>query len=78
MPITLLAFGPAKELLGFEEKDFPFLKGDTPTSIMEKLEPQFHQKIPTTRVAVNLEYVDWNYPLKEGQTLAIIPSVTGG
>ena len=39
---------------------------------------QFNLPIDDLKVAVNEEFADWNYQLKDGDTVVFIPPVAGG
>lgn len=79
MTITVLTFATARGVFGFDEKMLT-IDSDTPTpaSILDSLRSDWREKLPGTRVAIDLEYADWNQPLRDGQTLAVIPPVSGG
>lgn len=75
--IQIVAWAQAKKDVGFESMDADFLPQETPLTLFERLE------IPTKvvdycRVAIDMEFSDWNTPLNEASELAIIPPVSGG
>ncbi len=78
MQITLLAFAQAREYFGFDEKILTVTDGITAADVLDELKSDLRTHLPNTRAAVDLEFVEWNQPLREGQTLAIIPPVSGG
>ncbi|HXG37433.1 MAG TPA: MoaD/ThiS family protein, partial [Bacteroidota bacterium] len=42
------------------------------------LNPKFEQWKSSLRLAVNLEYVNSDHPLQDGDEVAVIPPVSGG
>lgn len=80
MQITLLAFAQARDVFGLDEKvlTLPDDEKSTPASVLDSLRPDWRTQLPTARAAVDLEYVEWDHPLADGQTLAVIPPVSGG
>jgi len=78
MNVTLLAFAQARELLGFQERAISVGAEATPASILQELCPEAKTIIATGRVAIDLEYGEWSQGLREGQTVAFIPPVSGG
>ena len=52
----------------------------TPAELYEILNSQYHLGLATTdfRVAVNAEFVPWNHPLKDGDSIALLPPMSGG
>jgi molybdopterin converting factor subunit 1 len=43
-----------------------------------KSQYQFNLSTDLAKVAVNSDFVDWNTPLKDGDTVVFIPPVSGG
>jgi molybdopterin synthase sulfur carrier subunit len=81
MTITLKLFSSAKELAGFDERRIHLQDGDHAGSVLNHLvglNPRFEQWKLSVRLAVNLEYVQNNHPLRDGDEVAVIPPVSGG
>jgi len=76
--ITILAFARAREVFGFSEKSVAFEPGQTAGALLEKLSPGWRARFADCRLALDLEFVDAATPLRPGQTLALIPPVSGG
>ncbi len=76
MQITVLTFAQTREQLGFSERTLTCETHETPRVILRRIAPQF---VPgSVRVAVDLEYADWDKPIGEAHELALIPPVSGG
>jgi molybdopterin synthase catalytic subunit len=78
LSITILAFARAKEIFGFDEKIVPLESKQTADGLLKKLCPDWRTRLADCRIALDLEFVDPSTPLRPGQTLAIIPPVSGG
>ncbi|PTX92060.1 hypothetical protein DB346_24235 [Verrucomicrobia bacterium LW23] len=101
MPIQILAFAQARDVLGFDEREveavaspeareassgtgtvadsLPVGHQATAQQVLERLRPGLRAALPPgTRVAIDMEYSDWDAPVRNGQVLAIIPPVSGG
>jgi MoaE-MoaD fusion protein len=76
--ITILAFARAKEIFGFAEKNVPFEAEQTADELLKNLCPDWRARLADCRIALDLEFTDPSTPLRPGQTLAIIPPVSGG
>ena len=81
MNITLKLFSIAKDLAGFEERLLQLNDGERAEAVLNHLagvNPRFAQWKSSMRLAVNLEYVTNNHPLRDGDEVAVIPPVSGG
>jgi molybdopterin converting factor subunit 1 len=81
MKITLKLFSVAKDLAGFEERDV--LVGHEATAgevlrYLATINPSFQRWRESLRLAVNLQYVNEDHLLREGDEVAVIPPVSGG
>ncbi len=76
--VTILAFSRAREVFGFDQKVVSFAPHQTAGGLLENLCPDWRERLTDSRVALDLEFVDPSTPLQSGQTLAIIPPVSGG
>lgn len=76
--VTLLAFARARDVFGFAEKTVSFEPGQTADDVLKNLCPDWRTQLADSRLALDLEFIDPSTPLRPGQTLAIIPPVSGG
>ena len=75
--VKLIAWAQAKKDVGFESIEAEFQPGETPEELFNRL------GIPTRvmdycKVAIDMEFSDWNTPLNNTKEIAIIPPVSGG
>ncbi len=81
MEITILYFQTLKDKTGTESEKFPLGDGDTVASVVDRLMTQ-HQALaayrPSLMLAVNEEWAAPDYTLRDGDTLALMPPVSGG
>ena len=78
IPLKILPFAQARDLLGFSEKNLLLDPHSTPQTILESIQPGFTTTHPSFRVALDEEYCSWDQPILNSQVLAIIPPVSGG
>ncbi len=81
MIIHLKLFASMKDLCGFSEKDIKFDSPVDVNGLLQKLSdsfPELTDKKNTLLIAVNEDYSDHNTHLKDGDTVAIFPPVSGG
>jgi molybdopterin converting factor small subunit len=76
--ITLLAFATARDLLGAGEQTVELHAPETPAQLVDRLWPGLRPRLSPARVAIDENYASWDTVLCPGQTLAIIPPVSGG
>jgi molybdopterin synthase sulfur carrier subunit len=76
MRIKILTFAQTRTQLGFSERMVECAATETPRIILHRLAPEFEPG--PVRVAVDLEYADWDKPVGEAGELALIPPVSGG
>jgi molybdopterin synthase sulfur carrier subunit len=76
--IHVLAFASAREILGFSEQTFTWKPHETAEQLLGRLTPQSQQLCAQARVAINETYTGWDTVLQPGQTVAILPPVSGG
>lgn len=80
MKITLIAYGIARDILQEHRKEFtvasPHTVGQVKAAICSQY-PQFGE-LASLRFAVNEDYQDDTYLLKEYDEVVIIPPVSGG
>lgn len=80
MTVKILAFGIAKDIVGGKMGEMEFSENasisDIKSALVDKY-PSFEQ-LRKFSIAVNEEYRDDAYVVKEGDELVIIPPVSGG
>ena len=76
MQVRLLTFAHLADTAGFRERVVECAPGETSRSIVARVLPQI--SLEALRVAVDLEYRDWDQPIGNAQEIAIIPPVSGG
>lgn len=77
MKLRVLAFAEAREWLGISEEVIECEPWETPRQILQRVHST---AIPPAewRVALDLEFADWDAPVREAREMAIIPPVSGG
>ena len=81
MRIKVLFFSSLKEKLGKTSEEFKFTGNLSITELKNFLiskYPEGKDILNNSMFAVNEQYVDEKYLLKNGDTIAIIPPVSGG
>jgi len=81
MKVKVRLFSIAKELAGFDEQVVEVPQGSPAERVLLKLvetNPKFAEWKSSLRLAVNQEYVADNFPLNDGDEVAVIPPVSGG
>ena len=81
MRVRLRLFSTAKEIAGFDEKDFEVEEHANAGALLKNLveaHPELAAWEKSVRMAVNLEYVPLSHRLSEGDEVAVIPPVSGG
>jgi len=82
MPVyNVLLFAGLKEVIGLPSLEIELPAGATVDALRARvgqLYPAVDPLLPTTVCAVNEEYVDPDHRLSEGDTVALIPPVSGG
>ncbi|RMF91454.1 MAG: molybdopterin converting factor subunit 1 [Methanobacteriota archaeon] len=81
--VTVRFFAGFRERTGTDRVEIPFEDGMTLTELMKRLGKEFPElkkawKDGVATVAVNHEVMDGDYPVKEGDEVAIFPPVSGG
>lgn len=79
--ITLKLFAIYQEALGVEEEVLAVPKGTTVGEVCDRLiaeHPELAKWKEMTRFGVNLQFVEADVPLNEGDELVLIPPVSGG
>ena len=79
MKVRVLFFGATADLFGKREVDAAIGESASPTRVMDMLAAEKPElKTHKLLFAVNEEYVDGSFPLKDGDELAIFTPVSGG
>lgn len=79
--VTLKLFAIYQETLGTAEKVLTVPAGTTAGDVRDRLlteHPSLCQWKDLTRFGINLQFVEANRPLQEGDELVLIPPVSGG
>lgn len=81
MTVTLKLFAVYQETLGVPEKRLTLPTGTTVGEVRDRLladHPTLLRWRDLTRFGLNLQFVEADTPLKEGDELVLIPPVSGG
>ena len=81
MKVKLRLFSIAKDLAGFNEQVIEVPQGSVAEDVLQNLiqkNAKFIDWERSLRYAVNLEYVPGDFPLHNGDEVAVIPPVSGG
>lgn len=79
--IHLKLFASMKDICGFSEKDISYEQPVSVNSLIQELadsHPEISGKKDILLIAINEEYADTHTILKDGDTVAIFPPVSGG
>ena len=81
MKVKILTFASIKDICGFDERDIDIPKEIVLSELMNKLSKEFpdlNNMTGSMLFAKNEEYCTLETILKDGDTLAIFPPVSGG
>ncbi|WP_029522936.1 molybdopterin converting factor subunit 1 [Persephonella sp. KM09-Lau-8] len=81
MRIKVLYFSSVKDKIGLPSEDIELTENSTVNDLVKLLSekyPQIKDTLQNSMFAVNEEYASTDQKLKEGDTVAIIPPVSGG
>lgn len=80
MKIEVLFFGITADLIGEKSITFNILEGMTVNDIKQKLLETYPKLVQhqSFSMALNMEYAEGNNLVKNGDTIALIPPVSGG
>jgi molybdopterin converting factor small subunit len=80
MQIQITAFGIAKDILSTNKLTYELTEGLSVGELKTKLISDFEdfQKLKSLRFAVNEEYVEDHFTLRNGDEVILIPPVSGG
>ena len=81
MRIKVLYFSSVKDKIGMSSEDIELAENSTVNDLVKLLSekyPQIKDSLQNSMFAVNEEYASTDQKLKEGDTVAIIPPVSGG
>jgi molybdopterin synthase sulfur carrier subunit len=82
--ITVLFFASAREAAGIKETQLLFPMGSDTLDLRNELASQYPKLAPmvldedSVTLAINEEYVTETAQLKDGDTVALIPPISGG
>ena len=77
MAITAKFFASLRESVGLDESCINLSQVNTTMDVWKKV-TKGAEMPPNTLIAVNMDYVDKNYPVKDGDEVAFFPPVSGG
>lgn len=80
MKIEIIAFGIAKDILKGKSVQLELATASTIDEVKKRLVKDYpaFQSLASLQLAVNAEYVDDSYVLKENDEVVLIPPVSGG
>lgn len=81
MTVTVLAFGSAADVLGWTERTMELRRASRLADLIDQLEaacPRLVEGRGRLKYAINEAYADVDAPLNPGDSVAIIPPVSGG
>ena len=81
MKIRVLFFGVLKELIGRSMDTVELPPGARISDLLSSYaesSKRFQEMLPSMALSVNLEYVQGDQPLREGDEIALLPPVSGG
>jgi molybdopterin synthase sulfur carrier subunit len=77
MAITAKFFASLRESVGLDECRIDLIDINTAVDVWNKATKGAPMP-PNTLIAVNMDYVDRNHPVKDGDEVAFFPPVSGG
>jgi molybdopterin converting factor subunit 1 len=81
MKVRLLLFAVLRDIVGTDEREMELREGATAQEVWSELRrnhPELARIERPPMTAVNMNYVDPETPLRDGDELAFIPPVSGG
>ncbi len=81
MKIKVLYFSSLKDKLGKNMEDIDLPENSTVEDLISTLKEKYSEisdSLDNVMLALNEEYVEKNTPVKDGDTVALIPPVSGG
>lgn len=78
--IKVIAFGIARDIIGGRETELQIVGEVSAAQAMTQLKEKFpaFERLTSLHLAVNEEYVNDDYQIKNGDELVLIPPVSGG
>ena len=79
LKIQVIYFAKIRELTGLTRETFIIKKGSTPSNVLGLIEEKHSIDLGMNfKIAINDEFSDWDFELRNGDNLVFIPPVTGG
>jgi len=83
MTVEVKFFASCREAVGLSSLSISFAEGQEHSTrvllaILTEKFPQLEEMLPYSGVAVNMNYVVEDTPLKDGDSVAILPPISGG
>ena len=79
LKIQVIYFAKIRELTGLTQETFIIKKGFTPSNVLRLIEEKHCIVLGVNfKIAINDEFSDWDFELRNGDNLVFIPPVTGG
>ena len=80
MELEVILFGIARDIAGSSKLKFTLHEGNSVKDLKRQLIADYPEmsKLRSIAFAVNTDYVDDNYELRDKQEIVIIPPVSGG
>ena len=80
MHVTIDLFGVTKDIIGRPQLRYSLPPEASVQVLLEKLRADYPPlaRLSSLAVAVNSEYAEANWPLRESDEIALIPPVSGG
>ena len=81
MNVAVEFYAQLRNLAGASELKIEIRSGGTVTDLLEEIyrqKPALRSHDPTILIGAGVEFVDRNYVIKPGETIAIMPPVQGG
>jgi len=79
MKVTVRFFASVREITGTGEMVLELKENETVSNVLKTLKSSFPDfQASNLMLAVNMEYVQPDYKLKNGDVIALIPLVSGG
>ena len=79
MKITVLFFARSREIVGKDQIEIEVPEGEGVSFLVDRLQSQHPELLGMgSRIAVNSDYVEKDFKLRDGDQVAVIPPISGG